>query len=59
MLNTKTAPYKQQYKHANFISLVDNSILLGKWTKPSFTENKALFTIGKESYTYEDFRNIC
>ncbi|HOS84080.1 MAG: Chaperone SurA precursor [Bacteroidetes bacterium ADurb.Bin217] len=52
----KTAPYKQQSQTiANFISLVDNSILLGKWTKPSFTENKTLFTIGKESYTYEDF----
>lgn len=54
----KTAPYKEQSQAiAEFVTIVDNSILLNKWTKPTFTQNKTLFTIGKESYTYVDFAN--
>ncbi len=52
----KIAPYKEISNNvAEFITLVDNSILLSKWTKPTFTNNKVLFTIGSEQYRYTDF----
>jgi len=38
-----------------FINLIDNSILVGKWSIPHFKENKLLFSQAEYSYYYEDF----
>ncbi|MDR1761433.1 MAG: peptidylprolyl isomerase [Bacteroidales bacterium] len=63
----KKAMLAQQRKQSNmkvnsinvedFIQKVDNSILLGKWEKPQFAPNKALFSIGDSTYYSSDFAN--
>lgn len=54
--------YKKQYQHTilhknleDFITQVDNSILLGKWEKPTFTNNKELVKFANNTYLFSDF----
>lgn len=56
--------YKKQcgYKEysgniSEYITLVDNSILLGKWAIPTFAVDKPLIKIADSIYTYKDFSN--
>lgn len=45
-----------QYQNLeNFISLVDNAILMGRWQIPAFTDNKVLFSVGETQYRYSHF----
>lgn len=52
----KMAPLKENHQTiAEFITIVDNSVLLSKWTIPAFSQNKVLFTIGSDAYRFSDF----
>src|SRR5690606_18585665 len=55
----KQHPYTTNSKNLEeFITLVDNSILLGKWVKPKFTENKELISFKNTSYSFSDFASF-
>ena len=55
----KKHPYIINFKNLEyFITLVDKSILLGKWVKPNFTEDKELISFENSSYSFSDFASF-